>query len=45
MNPWPFVIAAYAITIGFTAALLLWSWRSMRAAEAAANALSNQVKR
>ena len=36
MNPWPFVIAAYAVTILGTAGLLLWSWRTMRAAEAAA---------
>ena len=33
MNPWPFVIAAYALALGGTAALALWSWRSMRAAE------------
>ncbi|MEO7634385.1 MAG: heme exporter protein CcmD [Sphingomicrobium sp.] len=42
MNPWPFVLAAYAVTIGATAALLVWSWRAMRAAEAAAKALSDQ---
>ena len=41
MNPWPFVIAAYAVTILATAALLLLSWRDMRAAEAAARALSD----
>ena len=35
MNPWPFVIAAYALTILATAALVLLSWRSMRRAEAA----------
>jgi hypothetical protein len=33
MNPWPFVIAAYALVLGGTAALTLWAWRSMRAAE------------
>ena len=33
MNPWPFVIAAYAIVIGGSALLTLWAWRSMRAAE------------
>ena len=33
MNPWPFVIAAYAVTIAATAALLLWAWGSMRRAE------------
>ena len=26
MNPWPFVVAAYALTIGATVALLLWAW-------------------
>jgi hypothetical protein len=39
MNPWPFVIAAYGVTIALTAALLLWSFASMRRAEAAADAL------
>ncbi len=39
MNAWPFVIAAYAVTIAGTAVLLLTSWRAMRAAEAATDAL------
>ena len=34
MNPWPFVIAAYGVTIAATAALILWSFASMRRAEA-----------
>ena len=38
MNPWPFVIAAYTLTIGGTAGLLLWSFSSMRRAEVAADA-------
>ena len=42
MNPWPFVIAAYAVTIGATAALLLWALLSMRRAEAAAEALKDR---
>ena len=42
MNAWPFVIAAYAVTITLTAALLLWSYLSMRRAEAAADALTRQ---
>ena len=42
MNPWPFVVAAYAIAIGLTAALLLWSFASMRRAEAAADALKRR---
>ena len=39
MNPWPFVIAAYALVGLGTAALVLGSWRSMRSAETAAEAL------
>jgi hypothetical protein len=42
VNPWPFVVAAYAMAIGLTAALLLWSFASMRRAEAAADALKNR---
>lgn len=33
MNPWPFVIAAYALTLSGTAALCILSWRAMRSAE------------
>ncbi len=39
MNPWPFVIAAYGLTLLATAALVLLSLRSMRRAEAAAEQL------
>ena len=39
MNPWPFVIAAYAIAIGLTALLLFASFAAMRRAEAAADAI------
>ena len=42
MNPWPFVIAAYAVAIAATAALLLWSYASMRKGEAAADALKRK---
>ena len=42
MNPWPFVIAAYAVTIAGTAGLLAWALASMRRAEAAADALKNR---
>jgi hypothetical protein len=38
MNPWPFVIAAYSVTILATAGLVLWSYASMRRSEAAAAA-------
>ncbi len=40
MNPWPFVIAAYAVTIICTALLILWAVRSARRAEAALDALA-----
>ena len=33
MNPWPFVIAAYAAVLGASAALALVSWWAMRRAE------------
>lgn len=33
MNPWPFVTAAYVVTIGGAAAVALWSWVAMRRAE------------
>ena len=33
MNPWPFVAAAYGVTLGVTALVVLWSWRAMRVAE------------
>lgn len=33
MNPWPFVIAAYGVALGGTAALALWSWAMMRRTE------------
>ena len=33
MNPWPFVTAAYAVTLGGTVLLLLAAWRAMRKAE------------
>lgn len=42
MNQWPFVIAAYAVTVGGTGVLLLWSLASMRRAEAAAEALTRK---
>jgi hypothetical protein len=33
LNPWPFVIAAYALGIGATLMLVGWSWLAMRRAE------------
>ena len=39
MNPWPFVIAAYAVTVIGVAGLILWAHAAMRRAEAAADDL------
>ena len=33
MNPWPFVTAAYVVTLGGTAGLALISWWTMKRAE------------
>jgi len=33
LDPWPFVIAAYALGIAGTLALVAWSWWAMRRAE------------
>jgi Heme exporter protein D (CcmD) len=43
MNPWPFVIGAYAIAILATLVLTLWSWAAMRRAEAQAERLGNRA--
>ena len=42
MNPWPFVVAAYALALAGTAGLTLWSWLAMRRAEAEADKLSRR---
>ena len=42
MNPWPFVAAAYVAAVALIIALLLWSYASMRRAEAAADAISRK---
>lgn len=42
MNAWPFVTAAYSVAVALTAALLLWSFASMRRSEAAADALKRR---
>jgi Flp pilus assembly protein CpaB len=39
VNRWAFVIAAYAIALAGTLALVLWSYVAMRRAERAAEAL------
>jgi len=42
VNPWPFVVAAYAVALAGTGALLIWAFVSMRRAEAAADALKRR---
>ncbi len=42
MNPWPFVIAAYAVTIAGTGVLLVASFAAMRRAESEADELRNR---
>ncbi|MEP6786651.1 MAG: hypothetical protein ABI898_13075 [Sphingomonadales bacterium] len=42
MNPWPFVIAAYGLTLGGAALITFLSWRSMTRAE---NAVENLPRR
>ena len=39
MNQWNFVLAAYGVTVLATIVLLIASWRAMRHAEAAADAV------
>ncbi|WP_395001289.1 heme exporter protein CcmD [Sphingomonas sp.] len=39
MNPWPFVVAAYAVTLLATAGLLIWAASSMRRAERSVDTL------
>lgn len=42
MNPWPFVIAAYTITLLGAAITSIWAWRSAVTAEARADALKER---
>ena len=44
MNHWPYIIAAYALTIGGMAGLALWSWLRMRKAERQAGELSRSSR-
>ena len=39
MNHWPFILAAYGLTLAGAFGLCVWSWRGMRRAEAQADAL------
>jgi hypothetical protein len=42
MNAWPFVIAAYGLTIAASAAIAFAAWRAMRGAEADAESLTRR---
>ncbi|CAN5128319.1 hypothetical protein BH10PSE13_BH10PSE13_17440 [soil metagenome] len=42
MNPWPFVIAAYALTLVGVVAVSLWSWRAALGAEKRADGLRRE---
>lgn len=42
VDAWPFIAAAYALTVLGTLALTLWSWRAMRRAERDAAALGKR---
>jgi hypothetical protein len=42
IDPWPFIIAAYAIGLLGTVAMTFWSLRAMRRAERAAEALGQR---
>ena len=42
IDPLPFIVAAYALTILGTLAVAFWSWRAMRKAERDAEALGNR---
>ena len=42
MNPWPFIVAAYAVSLVATLAVTAWSFAAMRRAEADADALTGR---
>jgi glycerol uptake facilitator-like aquaporin len=42
IDPWPYIVAAYAIAILGTLAVTWWSWRAMRKAERDAEALGKR---
>lgn len=42
MNPWPFIVAAYALAIAGTLAVTAWSFAAMRRAERDAEALKDR---
>ena len=42
VDAWPFIVAAYAVTILGTLAVTFWSWRAMKKAERDADAVSRR---
>ena len=42
MNTWPFIAAAYALTLGASAAIALVAYVAMRRAEAAADTIKRR---
>jgi hypothetical protein len=42
VDPWPFIVAAYALTALGTVGLTWWSHRAMRRAEAEADAVGKR---
>ncbi len=42
MNAWPFIIAAWSLTIAATGGIAAWSFIAMRRAEAAADELTRR---
>lgn len=45
LDHWPFVIAAYAIGLSGTLAMIAWAWISMRRLEKRRDEIRNQGKR
>lgn len=45
LDPWPFVIGAYAVGIFALVLLIVWSYRSMRAAEKRRDELKRERRR
>jgi hypothetical protein len=42
VNHWPFIIAAYSLTLAGTFGVTFWSWSAMRRAEAEADSLKRE---
>lgn len=43
MNHWPFILAAYAVVVAGVGGISLASWRAMRKAESAVDALRDRT--